>query len=63
MSSVRLRWLIAAVADLLSLPSPTDVEQLLRDPDAAAIVYNFLRGPVEAVVFFYQPKEVRWRCQ
>jgi hypothetical protein len=58
--SARLRWLINATADLFELPAPTEVEQLFRDPDAFTIVYAFLRCQVDAIVFFYQPKEVRF---
>lgn len=58
--SARLRWLINATTDLFELPAPTEVEQLFRDPDAFSIVYAFLRSQVDAIVFFYQPKEVQF---
>jgi hypothetical protein len=57
-ASPRLRWLCQNVTDLLGVGSPNEVEALLRDPDAAAIVSAFFRGQLDAVVFFYQPKEV-----
>ena len=57
-ASPRLRWLCQTVTDLLGVGSPNEVEALLRDPDAAAIVSAFFRGQLDAVVFFYQPKEV-----
>lgn len=57
-ASPRVKWLSNAVCDLLGVGAPSEADALLRDPDAAAVVAAFLKGPLEAIVFFYQPKEV-----
>ncbi len=55
-----MKWLSQTVADLLGVGSPNEVDALLRDADAAHIITAFLRGFVDAIVFFFQPKEVRF---
>ena len=58
LSSPRVKWLTQAVSDLLEMGNPAEAEALLRDPDALAVVTHFFRGNVDAIVFFFQPKEV-----
>jgi hypothetical protein len=57
----RLRWMFQMVAETLELTSGSDVEVVMRDPDAATLLNLFFKGPVEAVAFLFQSKEVRSR--